>query len=126
MKTKKETRGFARVFGTEYTPGASGTIYAQIFNDLGAPVNTSTVSLTLRKSDGTKILDGVTMTYIAGTNGLYKYDFTAPSEEGTYIADVSSVNPETYGSDEIHVAEAAAAAAARIKVSQGEWEESEL
>ena len=93
-----------KVFGTEYIPGRSGTIYAQIYNNLGEPVSTATVTLTLFKSDGTKILDGVTMPYIPLSNGIYGYDFTVPNEPGVYIADVSSINPESYGADEVHAA----------------------
>lgn len=91
------------VFGTEYVPDESGTIYAQVLNSDGSPANGATVTLTLWKSDGTKELDGVNMPYIVGTNGIYKYDFTAPSADGVYIADVVTANPTGYGSAEVHV-----------------------
>lgn len=93
-----------KVSGTEYIPGRNGTIYAQIFNDRGEPVNTATVTLTLWRSDGTRVLDAVAMTYVPLSNGIYKYDFAVPDEPGVYIADVSSINPETYGTDEVHAA----------------------
>ena len=93
-----------RVFGTEYIPGRSGTIYAQVFDCECNPANTATVKLTLFKSDGTKILDDVTMTYVPLSNGIYGYDFDVPDEPAVYIADVHSTNPENFGTDEVHVA----------------------
>lgn len=71
---------------SEYAPDAEGTLYAEVLDAAGDPVNDATVSLDLMDSDGNLELDGVSMTYIAGSDGIYKYDFTAPSDEGTYIA----------------------------------------
>jgi len=71
---------------SEYAPDADGTIYVEVLDAAGDPVNDATVSLDLMDSDGNLELDGVSMDYIAGSDGIYKYDFTAPSDEGTYIA----------------------------------------
>ena len=90
---------------SQYVPEEEGTIYAQVLDEDGNPVNDATVTLTLWTSAGAKELDGVSMTYIAGTQGLYKYDFTAPATEGVYAAEVVTANPTGYGSTEIHVAE---------------------
>lgn len=101
--------GTTGVWGTEYVPEEDGTIYAQVFNSDGTPANGATVTLTLWKSDGTKELDGVNMAYIAGTNGIYKYDFTTPAADGVYIADVVTATPTGYGSAEVHVSSEGAA-----------------
>ena len=95
--------GHIEVIGTEYQSSEPGTILAQIFDSIGDPANSATVTLTLFKSDNTKILDAVSMTYIADSNGIYKYDFTVPADTGVYIADVSSTDPTAYGCDEVHV-----------------------
>lgn len=91
----------------EYTPDESATIYAQVLDSGGNPVNDATATLTLWDTDGNKELDAVNMTYIAGSQGLYEYDFTIPSELGVYVAEVVTVNPTGYGSGELHVVEAA-------------------
>ncbi len=114
-------RGKIIVSGTEYEPGEGGTIYAQIFNPDGTPAKSATVTLTLYKSDETKILDTVSMDYITDSNGVYKYNFVSPLLEGTYIADVSSTNPEAWGSDEIHVS-----ITPQVRSSKGQQEQSNL
>ena len=69
-----------------YQPETEATLYTSVKDGLGNPVNNATVSLNLYASDGTKILDGVGMSYIAGSDGLYGYNFTTPAEEGAYLA----------------------------------------
>lgn len=98
-------QGIARVFGSIYSPSESAVIYAQIFDETGEPANDATVTLTLFKPDGTKVLDSVSMTYITDSNGLYKYEFTAPAAISRLVADVKSTNPTAYGSEDIYVAE---------------------
>ena len=105
------------VFGTQYVPEEGGTIYAQVLNGDGSPANGATVTLTLWKSDGTKELDGVNMDYIATSQGIYKYDFTAPAADGVYLAQVSSTSPTGYGSGEVHVSSEGGGSASAI------WEE---
>ncbi len=97
--------GNIRITGSIYAPTEAATIYAQVLDDVGNPVDTSTVTLSLFRADGTKFLDGVTMTYIAGSNGIYKYEFTAPSEVERLVADVKSINPTAYGVEDIYVPE---------------------
>jgi len=93
----------ADVGGTEYCPSTNGTIYAHVLYLNGTPANGSTVTLTLWASDGTKVLDAVGMTHIAGSNGGYQYNFTTPATEGVYFIDVVTSNPTGYGSGEVHV-----------------------
>lgn len=96
-------KGTLNVFGSVYSPSEAAVVYSQIFDDLGDPANGATVKLTLFEKDGTKILDSVTMTYITNSNGLYKYEFTAPSTTKRMVADVASENPTAYGSEDIYV-----------------------
>lgn len=91
------------VHGTEYVPDESGTIFIQVLDEDGVPVNDATVVLTMWDTDGNKELDGVSATYIAASNGIYHYDFTAPSDDGVYVVDVTTSSPTGYGSTEIHV-----------------------
>ncbi|GAG85585.1 unnamed protein product, partial [marine sediment metagenome] len=79
---------------TEYhSPGENGTIYAHVLYPNGTPANSATLNLTLWDSDGGKELDNVAMVYVAGSNGLYRYNFTAPAVSGVYAVDVESTNP---------------------------------
>jgi len=87
-----------------YKPGESGVFYAQVLNGDGTPANAATVKLTVWKSDGSKFLDGVGMSYITGSNGMYKYAFTAPATVERMVADVSSTSPTAYGTEDIYVA----------------------
>jgi len=116
LKDKPTSAGSIKVWGTEYASDEPGTIYAQVFYGDGSPCNTlasSSITATVYKSDGTKIIDGAQMTYVTGSNGIYKYDFPANtfSEEGVYVIDVmaSSTDPNitAYNSNEIHISKSA-------------------
>ena len=96
-------KGTLNVFGSVYSPSEAAVVYSQIFDDLGDPANGATVKLTLFEKDGTKVLDDVTMAYITNSNGLYKYEFNAPSTTKRMVADVASENPTAYGSEDIYV-----------------------
>lgn len=95
-----------RVFASVYTKGESGTVWTQVLDADGNPVNTATVTLTVWKPDGTKYLDAVSMSFVTNSNGIYKYAITAPSEFGTFLCDVTATwNGSTaYGSGEFQVA----------------------
>ena len=89
---------------TEYhTPGENGTLYAHVLYINGTPANSATVNLTLWNSSGGRVIDDVNMGYVASSNGMYHYNFTAPSIVGVYVVDVNSTNPTGYGTDEVHV-----------------------
>ncbi|OQX71334.1 hypothetical protein B6D52_01755, partial [Candidatus Parcubacteria bacterium 4484_255] len=116
LKDKPMSIGSIKAWGTEYADDEAGTIYAQVFYGDGSPCNTlasSSITATVYKSDGTKIIDGAQMTYVTGSNGIYKYDFPANtfSDEGVYIIDVmaSSTDPNitAYNSNEIHISKSA-------------------
>ena len=92
-----------KITGSIYAPGELAVLYAQILNAAGNPVNTATVTLNLRRVDGSVVLGGVNMPYIPGTNGIYQRQFTAPAEVERLIADVASINPVAYGTEDICV-----------------------
>ena len=93
-----------KVCGSEYTPGENAVIYAQVLDDAGMPVSTATVAVNLFNEDGSKYLNNVPMTYIEGSNGLYRTStFAAPLEVQRMIIDVRSVNPEVYGAEDYSV-----------------------
>ncbi len=116
LKDKPMSVGSVKVWGTEYASDEPGTIYAQVFYGDGSPCNDidpTDITATVYKSDGTKIIDGAQMTYVTGSNGIYKYDFPANtfSNEGVYIIDVmaSSTDPNitAFNSNEIHISKSA-------------------
>ena len=86
-----------------YEPNEAGTFYAEVLNSDGTPANAAVVTLTVWRTDGTMFLNAVNMPHIAGSNGMYEYDFNAPAVECSMVADVSSVGPTAYGTDEICV-----------------------
>jgi len=81
---------------TEYSAGSNGTLYAQVVYGNGTPCNSATVTANLRASNGTKILDEVSMTYVTGSDGYYKYGFTVPSDIGAYTAEYKAIYPGGY------------------------------
>jgi len=101
------TAVLAEGFGTDYTPGANGTLAVQVFYGNGTAANGATVTANMYASNGTKVLDGVSLTYISGSQGIYTYNFVVPSEEGVYLVEYISSNPTGYSSSEVNVSEAA-------------------
>ena len=92
------------VLADDYEPNEVGTIYAQVFDLAGDYVNNATASLYMYGPNSTLILDGVNMTYVTGSQGLYAYNFTAPADVGTYVVTVNSSDPTGYGSGSVIVA----------------------
>ncbi len=116
LKDRPMSVGSIKVWGTEYADNEAGTIYAQITYGDGSPCDTvasNDITATVYKSDGTVIINEAQMSYIANSNGIYKYDFTGGTftDEGVYIIDVtaSSINPNitAYNSNEIHISKSA-------------------
>ena len=116
LKDRPMSVGTVKVWGTEYADDEAGTIYAQVTYGDGTPCNTiasTDITAMVYKSDGSKIIDGANMTYVDGSNGIYKHDFIGStfSAEGVYIIDVkaSSTSPSitAYDSNEIHISKTA-------------------
>lgn len=88
----------------EYRPGESATVFVQLLTAAGTPVNAGTVLATLTDSDGNDEWTDQPMSYMAGSDGIYSYDFTAPYDDGEYVLTARSTAPVvTYGSTEIYV-----------------------
>jgi len=113
---QNEMKGKMRVFGCMYSPSEPAVVYAQVFDENDEPVSTATIILNLLGPDGTKFLDTVTMTYIQYSNGLYKYEFVAPTNIKRLVADVHSTNPTAYSSEDIYVPQMAIDVTATSKV----------
>lgn len=101
----KDQKGTLRVFGSIYSPSEQAVIFSQVFDSSGDPANAATVILNLFYPDGTKFLDNVTMTYIPLSNGLYQYEYTAPSASTRLVSDVKSTSPTAYGAEDVYVAD---------------------
>ncbi|MBV6342892.1 hypothetical protein, partial [Candidatus Magnetobacterium casense] len=90
------------IASAQYEPGEDGTIYAQVLSATGSPVATATVTYTMRNGAGAIVQSG-TLTYVAGSNGMYSVDFTAPNDEGIYSIEYVSASPTLYGATDIQV-----------------------
>ena len=54
----------------------------------GSPLNSATSTINIYNPSGSKIVDGATMTYVSGSNGIYRYAYTVPSVSGSYLYEV--------------------------------------
>jgi archaellum component FlaC len=58
-------------------------------------INNASATITIYSPTSTKIVTGVSMTYVSGSNGVYRYAYTVPSANGSYLYEVTA----TAGSD---------------------------
>lgn len=88
------------VLAEDYQPGEDATLYAEVKDGSGTPVTTANVTIDLRASDGTFIVNNQAMVHVA--DGVYRYDLTMPATEGTYFA---TADAGVYGiaSEVVHV-----------------------
>lgn len=84
-----------------YKPDVTATIYAQVLFGDGTPANAAVVTLNIYRDDGTLFLGPVIMGYIAGSNGMYSYNFNTPVDEEIMVANIASVGPVAYGTDDV-------------------------
>ena len=99
------SRATITVHGSIYSPSESGIIYAQLLDEGGNPINDAAVFLTLFREDNTKYIDNQQMSYIPGSNGIYKYSFTAPPGPERMIAEVKCEDLAAHGTEDIYVPE---------------------
>lgn len=86
------------VFGsTIVDQGDAVKVDAQILSSNGSTINDATVTLDVYNPSGTKIVTNQTMTYISGSNGIYRYAYTIPSVNGSYLYDVKAVSGSITG-----------------------------
>lgn len=87
---------------TVYQTTETITLEATITDSAGAAVDPTTVVISVMKPDGTLDVDGVAMT--KDSVGSYHYDYTIPSDVGTYKSQVKAtgatskvtVEPDTF------------------------------
>lgn len=91
------------VWGTEYVRGEEATLYAQLLDESGAPINSGTVTYKVFDSSGNLYHSG-TLAYVPGTNGIYADTFEC-NQSGNFVCDVVSV-PSAYATGEVHVSNA--------------------
>jgi hypothetical protein len=73
------------VFGTEYQIGDNATVWLQLLRNY-QPVNNATCYMaSYYPNNHTKFFDDVIMNYLSNSDGIYYYDFTAPSTTGVYM-----------------------------------------
>jgi len=80
------------VFGnTTVDQGDSVKIDVQVINFTdGSPLNSATSIINIYNPSGSKIVDGAAMTYVTGSNGVYRYSYTVPSTSGSYLYEVTA------------------------------------
>jgi hypothetical protein len=86
----------------QFATNTSATLFVSVFNHSGDPVNNANVTITLRSSNGTAIFLNQNMTYVAGSYGLYRYNFTTPSVPGSYAAESHAIG-YGYGSESVQI-----------------------
>jgi hypothetical protein len=82
--------GSTDIFGTEYTAGQAGTIFLQLQDNQGLPVNNGACYVdiyypNIPNQTHPIYLQTTPMVYKTGSVGLYYYDLTIPSYEGVYM-----------------------------------------
>ena len=80
------------VFGnTTVDQGDAVKIDVQVINFTdGSPLNSASSTISIYNPSGSKIVDGANMTYITGSNGIYRYAYTAPAVSGSYFYEVTA------------------------------------
>jgi hypothetical protein len=88
--------GTVQVFGTEYRSGDAGKTFLQLLDSQRMPVVNATCKVRGYNPDTTLWFDYSLMAAPVGNNsdGLYYYDFIAPSLEGVYMLAAYCVVPQ--------------------------------
>lgn len=73
-----------QIHGTEYAPGESGKMFLQFLNADKKAINNSACLIDIWYSNNTKFVNNSAMTYL--DEGIYYYNFVAPSVLGVYPA----------------------------------------
>lgn len=87
------------VFGnTTVDQGDAVKIDVQVINFTdGSPLNNASSSISIYNPSGSKIVDGADMTYVSGSNGIYRYSYTVPAVSGSYLYEVTAVSGSKSG-----------------------------
>jgi len=73
------------IHGTEYKAGETATIFLQLRDAVGNPINNGVCYLDLFAPNKTKVLGKAPMLYTAYSDGLYFYDYNLPASTGLYM-----------------------------------------
>lgn len=79
---------------TEYSTGDNATFFLQLLED-EQPVNDGYCFLSAYYPDKTSLLTDVAMTHLSGSDGLYYYDTTLPSQTGVYMLSATCFYPKS-------------------------------
>ncbi len=78
--------------------GDSINIDVQVLNFTdGTPITDANTTITVYDPSGTKIVDSQNMSYVSGSNGVYRYTYTVPNENGSYLYEVKSTKGTNNG-----------------------------
>jgi len=80
------------VGASEYTSAETAKLTVQVKDKNGDPLNSATATIDIYDPSASLVVDGGSMTYLSGSNGLYFYNYTVPDTLGVYIYDISVVN----------------------------------
>lgn len=83
-----------KLYGTEYAVGQKGTVWLQLRDDEGQPVNDGNCHINIWKPNQLNQTHPIWITnspmlYLPTSDGLYYYDFIVPQEEGVYLMSAS-------------------------------------
>jgi len=86
------------VFGnTVVDQGDAVNIDVQVKLTNGTVINNATTTISIYNPSGTKIVDGVVMTSVASSSGIYRYGYTIPAVSGSYLYEVTSISDNRTG-----------------------------
>lgn len=82
--------GEADVFGTEYAPGDPGTIFLQLSDNQGTPINNATCHMDVYAPNSPNMthpifIDQTPLIYLDTSDALYYYDLIIPEGLGIYM-----------------------------------------
>jgi hypothetical protein len=86
-------------YGTEYAAGDPATVWLQLLRNY-QPINDAACYATAYYPDKTLLLDNILMSYLAGSDGIYYYDLTAPSTTGVYMLSAVCLVPRNVFADD--------------------------
>lgn len=88
----------APLFGqTVVDQGDDVNIDVQVKLTDGTIINTGDATITIFDPAGTKIVDEDEIDHIAGSSGIYRYPYTIPSANGSYLYEVTVTNDDKTG-----------------------------
>jgi hypothetical protein len=88
-------RASVHVGGTEYVIGDDAKVWLQLLDGSSAPMNNMACFSRIYFPNGTVFIDYVLLQYLAGSDGIYFHDFTAPDAEGVYMVSTYCRVPQT-------------------------------